>query len=167
MGKITPCLWFDGRAEEAVELYTSIFEDSRIGHITRYGETGAGMSGLAPGSVLTVDFELAGQAYMALNGGPQFPFTEAISLMVDCETQEEVDRLWAKLSEGGGEGQCGWLKDKFGLSWQIVPTALTELVRDEDPELVERVMKAMFGMGKLDIQALRDAAAGVSPPAGR
>ncbi|MFJ6610653.1 VOC family protein [Streptomyces sp. NPDC091289] len=154
MQKITPCLWYDGRAKEAAEHYVAIFGgDSRIGDITYYGAEAPGETG----SVLTVDFRLAGQDYIALNGGPQFPFTEAISLSVDCADQAEVDRFWAALSEGGEEGQCGWLKDKFGVSWQVVPNELQQLVTGPDKARAERAVKAMLGMGKLDIQALRDA----------
>ncbi|MFC7309855.1 VOC family protein [Streptomyces monticola] len=151
--KITPCLWYDGQAEEAAAFYTSLFKDSRITEVQRYGKEGPG----TPGSPMLVVFELAGQTYTALNGGPQFNFTEAISLSVDCEDQAEVDELWAKLSEGGEEGPCGWLKDKYGLSWQIIPRALPELLADPDPEKAGRVMKAMLGMGKIDVQGLRDA----------
>ncbi|MFD4017063.1 MULTISPECIES: VOC family protein [Streptomyces] len=154
MQKITPCLWFDGQAEEAAEHYVAIFGgDSRILDITYYGDEAPGRKG----SVLTVAFRLAGQDCTALNGGPQFPFTEAISLSVDCADQAEVDRFWEALSEGGEEGRCGWLKDKFGVSWQIVPNELPRLLADPDPAKAGRAMKAMLGMGKLDIQALRDA----------
>ncbi|OCC07599.1 VOC family protein [Streptomyces sp. PTY087I2] len=154
MQKITPCLWFDGQAEEAAEHYVAIFGgDSRILDVTYYGDEAPGRKG----SVLTVGFRLAGQDYMGLNGGPQFPFTEAISLSVDCADQAEVDRFWYALSEGGEEGQCGWLKDKFGVSWQIVPNELPRLLADPDPAKADRAMKAMLGMGKLDVQALRDA----------
>ncbi|MFE6697354.1 VOC family protein [Streptomyces sp. NPDC057718] len=154
MQKITPCLWFDGQAEEAAEHYVAIFGgDSRILDTTYYGDEAPGRTG----SVLTVGFRLAGQDYMGLNGGPQFPFTEAISLSVDCADQAEVDRFWDALSEGGEQGQCGWLKDRFGVSWQIVPNELPRLLADPDPAKAGRAMKAMLGMGKLDIQALRDA----------
>ncbi|ROV68891.1 MULTISPECIES: VOC family protein [Streptomyces] len=154
MQKITPCLWFDGQAKEAAEHYVAIFGgDSRIGDITYYGDEAPGRKG----SVLTVGFRLAGQDYMGLNGGPQFPFTEAISLSVDCADQTEVDRFWYALSEGGEEGRCGWLKDKFGVSWQIVPNELPHLLADPDPAKAGRAMKAMLGMTKLDVQALRDA----------
>ncbi|MFG2508940.1 VOC family protein [Streptomyces rubiginosohelvolus] len=154
MQKITPCLWFDGQAEEAAEHYVAIFGgDSRILDTTYYGDEAPGRTG----SVLTVDFRLAGQDYMGLNGGPQFPFTEAISLSVDCADQAEVDRFWDALSEGGEEGQCGWLKDRFGVSWQIVPNELPRLLADPDPAKAGRAMKAMLGMGKLNLQALRDA----------
>ncbi|MEU3715707.1 VOC family protein [Streptomyces californicus] len=154
MQKITPCLWFDGQAQEAAEHYVAIFGgDSRILDTTYYSEAGPGETG----SVLTVDFRLAGQDYMGLNGGPQFPFTEAISLSVDCADQAEVDRLWDALSEGGETGQCGWLKDRYGVSWQIVPNELPKLLADPDRAKADRTMKAMLGMTKLDIQALRDA----------
>ncbi|RPK59949.1 3-demethylubiquinone-9 3-methyltransferase [Streptomyces sp. ADI96-02] len=154
MQKITTCLWFDGQAEEAARYYIAIFGgDSRVLDVSRNGDAGPG----EPGSVLTVRFLLAGQEYLGLNGGPQFPFTEAISLSVDCADQAEVDRLWDALTEGGEESQCGWLKDRFGLSWQIVPSAMPELLSGPDPAKAERAMKAMLGMRKLDIQALRDA----------
>ncbi|MFE7059468.1 VOC family protein [Streptomyces californicus] len=154
MQKITPCLWFDGQAREAAEHYVAIFGgDSRILDTTYYSEAGPGETG----SVLTVDFRLAGQDYMGLNGGPQFPFTEAISLSVDCADQAEVDRFWDALSEGGETGQCGWLKDRYGVSWQIVPNELPKLLADPDRAKADRTMKAMLGMTKLDIQALRDA----------
>jgi predicted 3-demethylubiquinone-9 3-methyltransferase (glyoxalase superfamily) len=152
--KITPCLWFDERGEEAATLYTSIFENSRIVEVTRYGSAGPRPEGM----VMTVRFELFGQEFIALNGGPDFTFDEAISFQVNCESQEEVDTLWAKLSEGGQEGPCGWLKDKFGVSWQIVPTVLNELIADPDPERAQRAMKAMLSMGKLDIAELQQAA---------
>jgi predicted 3-demethylubiquinone-9 3-methyltransferase (glyoxalase superfamily) len=154
--KITTFLWFDNQAEEAVGLYTSVFDDSRVVDVQRYGAAGPGPAG----TVMTMAFELAGQRFTALNGGPQFPFTEAISLSVDCETQEEVDRYWTRLSEGGEEGPCGWLKDRFGLSWQINPRQLGELLGDPDPVKSQRVMEAMLGMKKIDIQGLLDAYAG-------
>ncbi|KAK1184788.1 VOC family protein [Streptomyces sp. NBS 14/10] len=153
MQKITTFLWFDDQAEEAARHYTSIFDDSQVVDIQRYGEAGPG----EPGSVMTVTFELAGQRFIALNGGPHFTFTEAISLSVDCATQDEVDELWARLGDGGEEGPCGWLKDKYGLSWQIVPSKLTELMSDPDPAKSARVTKAMLGMKKIDIQGLVDA----------
>jgi predicted 3-demethylubiquinone-9 3-methyltransferase (glyoxalase superfamily) len=154
MQKIHPCLWFDGQAEDAAKFYTSVFPDSRIIDVAHYGEAGPG----EPGSVVTVTFELQGQQIMALNGGPEFHFTEAISLVVPCETQEEVDYYWDKLTEDGEESQCGWLKDKFGLSWQIVPNVLGELLGDEDKDRANAAMKAMLGMRKLDVNALREAA---------
>lgn len=151
--KITTFLWFDDQAEEAVNFYVSIFKNSRIGDIARYGDTGPGPKG----QVMTVDFQLSGQQFAALNGGPHFKFTEAISLVVNCETQEEVDEYWEKLSEGGQKVQCGWVKDKFGLSWQVVPTILKELLKDKDPEKANRVMQAVMKMTKLEIAQLRAA----------
>jgi predicted 3-demethylubiquinone-9 3-methyltransferase (glyoxalase superfamily) len=156
MQKITPYLWFDNNAEEAMNFYTSIFKNSKIISISRYGDAGPGPEG----TVMTGTFQLEGQEFMALNGGPEFKFTEAISLFVHCETQEEVDALWAKLTEGGEESQCGWLKDKFGLSWQIIPTILGELLGDKDPEKAGRVMNTMLQMQKIDIKTLQDAYAG-------
>ena len=157
MQKISPFLWFDNQAEEAVNFYVSVFKNSRIGNITRYNEEVSKMSGKPVGSVMTIDFQLEGQDFIALNGGPQFKFTEALSFSVDCKTQEEVDELWSKLSEGGEEGPCGWLKDKFGLSWQIVPAVLNEMIQDEDVEKANRVTHAMLQMKKLDIEALKRA----------
>jgi predicted 3-demethylubiquinone-9 3-methyltransferase (glyoxalase superfamily) len=157
MQKITPFLWYDNKAEEAASFYVSIFKNSKIGSISRYGEEGAEASGRPKGTVMTVTFQLDGQEFVALNGGPHFKFTEAISFVVNCETQEEVDEFWEKLSEGGEESQCGWLKDKFGLSWQIVPTALGELLQDKDASKSERVMKAMLQMKKIDIKTLKQA----------
>jgi predicted 3-demethylubiquinone-9 3-methyltransferase (glyoxalase superfamily) len=152
--KITPYLWFANQAEEAATYYTSIFKNSRVVEVNRVGEG----TPLPAGSVVTATFEIDGQQFVALNGGPQFNFTEAISLYVSCADQEEVDELWARLTEGGGEpGQCGWLKDKFGVSWQIIPTALGELMGDPDPEKAGRVAQAMMGMTKIDVQGLRDA----------
>lgn len=156
MQKITPFLWFDDKAEEAMNFYVSIFKNSKVGSVTRYGEAGPG----AKGSVMTATFQLEGQEFIALNGGPHFQFTEAISFSVDCKTQEEVDELWEKLSEGGQKSRCGWLKDKYGLSWQIVPTALNELLGDKDPEKSKRVMQAMLQMDKIEIKTLKQAAAG-------
>jgi predicted 3-demethylubiquinone-9 3-methyltransferase (glyoxalase superfamily) len=155
--KITPFLWFEDKAEEAVNFYVSIFKNSKIGSITRYGEEGAKASGRPKGSVMIVTFQLEGQAFVALNGGPVFQFTEAISFLVNCETQEEVDELWEKLSAGGKEGQCGWLKDKYGLSWQVVPAILGELMQDKDAEKSRRVMKALLQMKKIDIGTLKQA----------
>lgn len=157
MQKITPFLWFDDKAEEAMSFYTSIFKNSKIGNVTRYEEEGAEVSGRPAGTVMTATFELDGQEFIVLNGGPQFKFTEAISFFVNCETQEEVDELWNKLSEGGEESMCGWLKDKYGLSWQIIPTALGEMLGDKDPEKAGRVMTAMLQMKKIDIETLRRA----------
>src|ERR687892_727251 len=153
MQKITPFLWFDDKAEEAVKFYTSIFKNSRTTNTARYPEGSPG----PVGSVMTVEFELEGQEYVALNGGPHFKFTEAISFVVNCETQEEVDGLWGKLSEGGQTQQCGWLKDKFGLSWQIIPSVLVELISAPDPQKSQRVMEAMLQMTKIDIARLRQA----------
>jgi predicted 3-demethylubiquinone-9 3-methyltransferase (glyoxalase superfamily) len=153
--KITPCLWFDSDGEEAATFYTGIFENSRIVHVSRYGSAGPRPEGM----VMTVNFDLDGQEFVALNGGPEFTFDEAISFQVNCESQEEVDRFWSKLSAGGEEGPCGWLKDKFGVSWQIVPTLLDELIRDPDTERSQRAMKAMLAMKKIDIAELERAAA--------
>jgi predicted 3-demethylubiquinone-9 3-methyltransferase (glyoxalase superfamily) len=155
--KITPFLWFDSQAEEAANFYVSIFKQSRIGAITRYDDEGSKAAGRPKGSVMTVEFELDGQKFTALNGGPLFKFTEAISLAVNCENQREVDHFWDKLSAGGEEVQCGWLKDRFGVSWQVVPTILIKLLRDKDPERSRRVMSAMLKMKKLDVDALRKA----------
>ena len=157
MQKITPFLWFDDKAEEAVNFYVSIFKNSKVGSITRYEEEAAEVSGRPKGTVMTVTFQLEGQEFMALNGGPHFKFTEAISLLVNCKTQEEVDELWEKLSEGGEKGQCGWLKDKYGLSWQIVPTVLGEMLNDKDTEKSKRVMHALLQMHKIDIKRLQQA----------
>jgi predicted 3-demethylubiquinone-9 3-methyltransferase (glyoxalase superfamily) len=153
MQKITPFLWFDSNAEEAANFYTSIFKNSKILNVARYGDAGPGPKG----SVMMVTFELEGQLFMALNGGPHHTFTPAISLFVNCETQAEVDELWAKLTAGGSEIQCGWLTDKFGLSWQIIPKALMELMSDKDPVKSQRVFKAMMGMIKIDVEALKRA----------
>jgi predicted 3-demethylubiquinone-9 3-methyltransferase (glyoxalase superfamily) len=157
MQKITPFLWFDDQAEEAARFYTSTFKKSKIGSTTRYGEAGAEVSGRPKGTVMTVEFQVEGQESVALNGGPQFKFTEAISFVVNCETQGEVDDFWNKLSEGGEPGPCGWLKDKYGLSWQIVPTVLNEMLSDKDTKKAERVMQAMLKMKKIDIKALKEA----------
>ena len=166
MQKVTPCLWFDSQAEEAVKFYVSIFKNSKIGTVTRYGEAGAEASGMPKGTVMTVTFQLEGQEFMALNGGPVFKFNEAISLIVNCETQEELDRFWEKLSEEGDEKaqQCGWLKDRYGLSWQIVPAALGEMLQDKDPRKTENVMKALLQMKKIDMKALEQAYEGQSKP---
>jgi predicted 3-demethylubiquinone-9 3-methyltransferase (glyoxalase superfamily) len=155
--KITLNLWFDHEAEEAANFYVSIFENSKIGDITRYGPSAAEMSGKPVGSVLTVTFQLEGQEFTALNGGPQFKFTEAISLCVNCETQPELDQMWARLTEGGEPGPCGWLKDRYGVSWQVVPRVVYEMMLDPDSEKAERVMKAILQMQKLDIGGLRAA----------
>ncbi len=153
MQKIIPFLWFDDKAEEAMNFYISIFRNSRVISVSRYGEGGPGPAG----AVMTGTFQLAGQDFMALNGGPEFKFTEAISLFVNCETQDEVDELWDKLSEGGEKGRCGWLKDKYGVSWQIIPTALGELLNDPDPAKSQRVMQAMLQMDRIDIAGLKRA----------
>jgi len=152
--KIIPSLWFDTEAEEAADFYTSVFKDSRIVTKTHYTEGAPREAGM----VMTVEWELNGQRFVGINGGPQFTFDEAVSFQIDCEDQDEVDYYWEKLSEGGREGQCGWLKDKFGLSWQVVPTGMDEVFADPDPERAERAMKAMLGMGKIDVAALRSAA---------
>jgi predicted 3-demethylubiquinone-9 3-methyltransferase (glyoxalase superfamily) len=153
MQKITPFLWFDDKAEEAMNFYVSIFKNSKRGRISRYGEAGPGPKG----TVMVATFQLEGQDFIALNGGPHFKFTEAVSFVVNCETQDEVDAFWEKLSEGGEKGQCGWLKDKYGLSWQIVPTVLGELMSGPDPEKSKRVMQAMLQMTKIDIKGLKQA----------
>ena len=157
MQKIAPFLWFDNHAEDAVKFYVSIFRNSKIGSITRYDEEAAKAAGRPKGSVMTVAFDLDGQDFTALNGGPLFKFTEAISLVVNCQTQEEVDHFWEKLSAGGEEVQCGWLKDRFGVSWQVVPTVLVEMLQDKDPEKSKRVMAAMLKMKKIDIEPLKKA----------
>lgn len=157
MEKITPCLWFDGQAEEAANYYVSIFKNSKILNIARYDEEGSKAAGKPKGSVMTVIFQLDGQNFMALNGGPQFTFSPAVSFMINCETQDEVDELWDKLSEGGSTGQCGWLEDKFGVSWQIVPTILGKLLTDQNAEKSHNVMKALLQMSKLDIRILEEA----------
>jgi predicted 3-demethylubiquinone-9 3-methyltransferase (glyoxalase superfamily) len=155
--KITPNLWFDTEAEEAAGFYTSVFDNSRIVNVTRYTEAGPRPAGM----VMTVEFELDGQRFVGINGGPEFTFDEAVSFQIDCETQDEVDYYWQRLSEGGKEGPCGWLTDRYGLSWQVVPTGMEELFADPDQEKAQRAMQAMLGMSKLDIAALRRAAEGV------
>jgi len=159
MQKITPCLWFDSNAEEAAEFYTSIFKKSKIGKISRYGKEGYEIHRKPEGTVLTVEFELNGQTFTALNGGPAFKFNEAISFQVHCESQNEVDHYWEKLSQGGDEKaqQCGWLKDKYGVSWQIVPTVLGDMLQDKDPKKSGRVMNALLQMKKVDISTLEKA----------
>jgi predicted 3-demethylubiquinone-9 3-methyltransferase (glyoxalase superfamily) len=153
MQKITPFLWFDGKAEEAMNFYVSIFKNSKVGRVSRYGEGGPEPKG----AVMSATFQLEGQDFFALNGGPQFTFSPAVSFFVSCETQQEVDELWDKLSEGGEPQQCGWLKDKYGLSWQIIPSLLGKLLQDKDPEKSKRVMMAMMQMVKIDIQGLQHA----------
>jgi predicted 3-demethylubiquinone-9 3-methyltransferase (glyoxalase superfamily) len=155
--KIVTHLWFDNQAQEAVDYYVSIFKNSKIVNLARYGEAGAEASGMPEGSVMTITFQLQGQDFMALNGGPVFTFSPATSLLVNCDTQEEVDELWEKLTDGGEEQPCGWLQDKYGVSWQIVPTILGELMQDEDPSKTERVMEALLPMKKIDIQTLKRA----------
>ncbi len=152
--KIVPNLWFDTEAEEAAGFYISVFKNSRVLNVAHYTEAGP----RAAGTVMIVEFELDGQRFVGINGGPQFTFDEAVSFQIDCETQDEVDYYWERLSEGGKEGQCGWLKDRYGLSWQVVPTGMEELFTGPDPERANRAMKAMLGMGKIDIEALRNAA---------
>lgn len=162
MHSITPCLWFDNQAEEAAEFYVSIFKHSKMGHITRYGEAGAQAAGRPKGSVMTVTFEIDGQEYVALNGGPVFKFTEAVSFMVKCRTQKEIDDLWDILTRDGGEaGPCGWLKDKYGLSWQIVSPEWEAMLRDKDPQKSERVMTAILQMTKPDLNTLKQAYEGI------
>ncbi len=153
MPRITPFLWFDDKAEEAANFYVSVFKNSKIGSIARYSDAGPGPKG----SVMTVSFELEGQPFIALNGGPLYTFSPAISFFVDCKTQQEIDELWDKLTAGGGEVECGWLRDKYGLSWQIIPTALLELMQDKDPVKSQRVFKAMLQMTKIDIEGLQRA----------
>ncbi|MCW2997051.1 MAG: hypothetical protein JWN65_600 [Solirubrobacterales bacterium] len=158
--KITPNLWFDTEAEDAASFYTSVFKDSRIVNVTHYTDAGPRPAGM----VMTVEFELDGQRFVGINGGPQFTFDEAVSFQVTCKDQDEVDYYWDRLTEGGSESQCGWLKDKYGVSWQVVPTGMEEVFGDPDPQRAERAMQAMFGMSKLDIGALRRAADGVPAP---
>jgi len=162
--KITPCLWFDNQAEEAANFYTSIFKNSKIGRIARYGKEGYEIHGRSEGTVMAVEFEIGGQAFTALNGGPMFKFNEAISFQVHCETQKDVDYYWEKLSEGGDKNaqQCGWLKDKYGLSWQVIPKVLSQLLGDPDSEKSQRAMKAMLQMKKIDIEKIKRAYDGPS-----
>jgi predicted 3-demethylubiquinone-9 3-methyltransferase (glyoxalase superfamily) len=157
MRKISPCLWFDDQAEEAARFYVSIFKNSKFGHVTRYDEASAAVSGRPKGSVLTATFTIDGQEFVALNGGPHFKFSEAVSFMVNCETQKEIDEMWQKLSQEGEEGQCGWLKDKYGLSWQIVSPAWDEMLRDQNPKKSEAVMKAILEMTKPDLKTIQEA----------
>jgi len=155
--RVTPCLWFDTQAEEAANFYVSIFKSAKLGRISRFGKKGHDVHGKPAGSVMTAEFEIDGQPFVALNGGSQFKFNEAVSFQVHCDSQAEIDYFWSKLAEGGEEGPCGWLKDKFGLSWQVVPKALPQLLMDEDADKAGRVMSAMLKMRKLDIAALRQA----------
>lgn len=159
MQKISPCLWFDDNAEEAVKFYVSIFKNSKVGNVTRYGKEGYEIHKKKEGSVMTIDFEIGGQKFLALNGGPIFKFNEAISFQIYCDSQEEIDYYWEKLTEGGDKNAqvCGWLKDKFGVSWQVVPIAMIKMLQDKDSKKTERVMKAMLQMQKLDIDALTKA----------
>ena len=157
--KITPCLWFDTQAEEAAKFYASVFKNSKIGKVSRYGKEGFEVHGKKAGTVMTVEFELEGQKLLALNGGPHFKFNEAVSFQVHCETQQEIDHFWSELAKDGEEGPCGWLKDRFGLSWQIIPKALPEMLMDGNSETAQRVMRSMLQMRKIDIAALRRAQA--------
>jgi predicted 3-demethylubiquinone-9 3-methyltransferase (glyoxalase superfamily) len=155
--KITPCLWFDTQGEEAAKFYVSVFKNSKIGRVSRYGKAGQEVHGKKPGSVMVVEFELDGQPFVALNGGPNFKFTEAVSLQVHCDTQAEIDHFWNTLGKGGQEGPCGWLKDKYGLSWQVVPTVLAQMITDPDAEKSARVMNAFLKMKKFDLEKLQRA----------
>jgi predicted 3-demethylubiquinone-9 3-methyltransferase (glyoxalase superfamily) len=157
--KITPCLWFDTQAEEAATFYASVFENAKIGKISRYGKEGFEIHGRPAGTVMTVEFEIAGQKFVALNGGPHFKFNEAVSFQVHCETQQEIDHFWSELGKDGQEGPCGWLKDKFGLSWQVIPKALPQMLMDENSEKAQRVMRSMLQMRKIDLAALQRAQA--------
>jgi predicted 3-demethylubiquinone-9 3-methyltransferase (glyoxalase superfamily) len=157
--KITPCLWFDSQAEEAAKFYASVFKNSKIGKISRYGKEGFEIHGRTAGTVMTVEFEIDGQKFVALNGGPHFRFNEAVSFQVHCDTQQEIDYFWSKLGEGGREQPCGWLKDKFGLSWQVIPKALPEMLMDEKSDKAQRVMRSMLQMRKIDLAALKRAQA--------
>jgi predicted 3-demethylubiquinone-9 3-methyltransferase (glyoxalase superfamily) len=160
--KVTPCLWFDTQAEDAAKFYTSIFANSRIKQISRYGHAGREVHGKEPGSVMVVEFEIEGQTFTALNGGPHFKFNEAVSFQVMCDTQDEIDRFWGKLSEGGQEGQCGWLRDKYGLSWQIVPSVLPQMMTDAGGARLDRMISAVMNMKKFDLEALKRAHAGAA-----
>ena len=157
--KITPCLWFDTQAEEAAKFYASVFKNSKIGKVSRYGKEGFEVHGKKAGTVMTVEFELEGQKFLALNGGPHFKFNEAVSFQVHCETQQEIDHFWSELAKEGEEGPCGWLKDKFGLSWQVFPRALPEMLMEGNSETAQRVMRSMLQMRKIDIAALKQAQA--------
>ena len=158
--KIVPCLWFDTQAEDAARFYVSIFPNSRMGHISRYGNAGHEFHGKAPGTVMVAEFVLDGQTFTALNGGPQFKFDEAVSFQIHCETQDEIDFYWSKLTQGGHEGPCGWLKDKFGLSWQVVPAAMAQMMTNADAQKVDRMMTSILTMKKFDLAALQRAADG-------
>jgi predicted 3-demethylubiquinone-9 3-methyltransferase (glyoxalase superfamily) len=158
--QITPCLWFDRNAEEAVNFYITVFRNSKILHVVRYGKAGQEIHGGKPGAVLAIDFELDGQKFSCLNGGPLFKFSEAISFQIPCETQEEIDYYWSALTKGGNESDCGWLKDKFGLSWQVFPARLLEMLRDPDQEKADRAMSAMLKMSKIDLATIERAHAG-------
>ena len=157
--KITPCLWFDTQAEEAAKFYASVFKNSKIGKVSRYGKEGFEVHGKKAGTVMTVEFELEGQKFLALNGGPHFKFNEAVSFQVHCETQQEIDHFWSELAKESEEGPCGWLKDRFGLSWQVIPKALPEMLMDGNSETAQRVMRSMLQMRKIDLAALRRAQA--------
>ena len=157
--KITPCLWFDTQAEEAAKFYASVFKNSKVGKVSRYGKEGFEVHGKKAGTVMTVECEIEGQKFLALNGGPHFKFNEAVSFQVHCDTQQEIDHFWSELAKDGEEGPCGWLKDKFGLSWQVIPKALPEMLMDGNSETAQRVMRSMLQMRKIDIAALRRAQA--------
>jgi predicted 3-demethylubiquinone-9 3-methyltransferase (glyoxalase superfamily) len=157
--RITPCLWFDSQAEEAAKFYASVFKNSKIGKISHYGKEGFEVHGRKAGTVMTVEFEIEGQKFVALNGGPHFQFNEAVSFQIHCETQSEIDYFWSKLTEGGKEQPCGWVKDRFGLSWQVIPNALPQMLMDENSEKAQRVMKSMLQMRKIDLDALKRAQA--------
>ena len=156
---ITPCLWFDTQAEDAAKFYASVFKDTKIGKTSRFGKEGFEVHGKKAGTVMTVEFEIGGQKFVALNGGPHFKFNEAVSFQIHCDTQQEIDYFWKKLTEGGEESRCGWLKDKFGLSWQVVPRALPQMLMDENSERAQRVMRSMLQMRKIDLDALKQAQA--------
>jgi predicted 3-demethylubiquinone-9 3-methyltransferase (glyoxalase superfamily) len=156
---ITPCLWFDTQAEDAAKFYASVFKDTKIGKTSRFGKEGFEVHGKKAGTVMTVEFEIGGQKFVALNGGPHFNFNEAVSFQIHCDTQQEIDYFWKKLTEGGEESRCGWLKDKFGLSWQVVPRALPQMLMDENSERAQRVMRSMLQMRKIDLDALKQAQA--------
>jgi predicted 3-demethylubiquinone-9 3-methyltransferase (glyoxalase superfamily) len=156
---ITPCLWFDTQAEDAAKFYASVFKDTKIGKTSRFGKEGFEVHGKKAGTVMTVEFEIGGQKFVALNGGPHFKFNEAVSFQIHCDTQQEIDYFWKKLTEGGEESHCGWLKDKFGLSWQVVPRALPQMLMDENSERAQRVMRSMLQMRKIDLDALKQAQA--------